>query len=58
MSKWGLETSSGCQCGDPNQMMSHIVEECLLFSFGGKLDELHNLEDGAIERLIDLPLDL
>jgi len=58
MFKWGLGTSSGCQCGDPNQTISHIVEECPLFSFGGGLGGLHNLEDGAVEWLIDLPLDL
>jgi len=43
MSKWGLGTSSSCQCENPNRTTSHIVEECPLFSFEGGLVKLLQL---------------
>lgn len=54
--KWNLVDSASCDCGEPNQTMKHIANECPNRKFVGGMEGLHRLDEGAVEWLTDLDL--
>ena len=45
--KWGLAQSPSCDCGQ-RQTMNHTVDTCLLTTFEGGLNLLHEADDDAV----------
>ncbi len=54
--QWNMVDSAGCDCGEPNQTMNHIVNDCPNRRFIGGIEGLHRLDEGAVEWLTDLDL--
>ena len=48
--KWGYKDSPLCSCGEI-QTMTHIIEDCRLFSFAGGLRALHSASESAVDWL-------
>ncbi len=55
---WNLVSSARCDCGALNQTMSHIVNDCPIRKFSGGIEGLNRLDDGSIEWLNELDLDI
>ena len=47
LNKWGLAQSPSCDCGQ-RQTMNHTVDTCLLTTFEGGLNLLHEADDDAV----------
>ena len=55
--KWGMRSTSACNCGDPIQSMSHIIQ-CPKRSLPCDFLDLHNCSSTAITWLRDLDIDI
>jgi hypothetical protein len=51
MNRWGFEDSGSCDCGNPQQTMDHIVNDCPFRSFDRGLTKLHEVTPEAIQYL-------
>jgi len=47
LNKWGLAQSPSCDCGQ-RQTMNHTVDTCLLTTFEGGPNLLHEADDDAV----------
>lgn len=55
---WKLVDNTRCDCGAIDQTMLHIVNDCPVRKFNGGIVALNRLDEGAIEWLLNLDLDL
>lgn len=55
---WNMATSTSCDCGAADQTMWHIVNECPIRKFSGGIVGLNRLDEGAVEWLVNLDLNL
>lgn len=54
----GFKDLATCECRNPRQTINDIAEECLVYLHQVQLPGIHELENGALEWLSDLKLDL
>ena len=55
---WNMANSTNCDCGDADQTMAHIVNDCPIRKFIGGIEALNRLDDGAIDWLMNLDLNI
>lgn len=55
---WNRVDSTNCDCGATDQTMLHIVNDCPLRKFSGGIEGVNRLDEGAIEWLDNLDLNL
>lgn len=54
--KWGKRPNSGCDCGNPNQTIGHIVTECELRAYQGDLRDFFHTTQSSLEWIAELDL--
>ncbi|UYV82694.1 hypothetical protein LAZ67_22000573 [Cordylochernes scorpioides] len=57
MKLWGYTKDPNCACNVP-QSMSHILDDCPLYKFNGRISNLHSVTPEALNWLKALPLRL
>lgn len=55
---WNMKDSTCCDCGEIDQTMMHIVNDCPIRKFVGGIEGLNRLDEGAVEWLLNLDLNL
>lgn len=55
---WNMKDSTCCDCGEMDQTMLHIVNDCPIRKFVGGIEGLNRLDEGAVEWLLNLDLNL
>lgn len=55
---WNMTDSTCCDCGAMDQTMSHIVNDCPIRKYREGIEGLNRLDEGAIEWLLNLDLNL
>lgn len=56
MNGWELNETASCECGNPRQTMSHLIENCSFHLYEKGLSEIDKLEGGAVKMLHDLKI--
>lgn len=54
--KWGKQPDPGCDCGNPNQTIGHIVTECELRAYQGDLRDFFHTTQSSLEWIAELDL--
>uniref|UniRef100_A0A2S2P1H1 Retrovirus-related Pol polyprotein from type-1 retrotransposable element R1 n=1 Tax=Schizaphis graminum TaxID=13262 RepID=A0A2S2P1H1_SCHGA len=58
MYKWNAVPSPNCECGNPYQTISHILNECTIRKFNGEPEDVFNASPEAIEWIQNLDIKL
>ena len=56
--RWKMKESPACDCGDPDQTVLHVVQDCPLRRFPGGFEAIHETTDDALFWLTNLDLSL